>query len=173
MNQPRPPQAICPRCNSINIGIQQNCLRCGTPLPPKAIPQPPALPSPAVEPVLPVPPAPSPAAPKPSAVATLRDAAPSVVKLAILDGLLAGKHFLIEELFYIGREPSNELPLPDRKASRRHALIQHKEQAYVITDLNSSNGTYVNEQRITAPTLIQIGDVIVIGDTHLTLTQEA
>jgi Mg-chelatase subunit ChlD/pimeloyl-ACP methyl ester carboxylesterase len=66
----------------------------------------------------------------------------------------------------IGREPSSELVLSDPQVSRIHARILQTSQGYVIEDLNSTNGTFVNGQRITTQYL-RPGDRIQVGDTHL------
>jgi pSer/pThr/pTyr-binding forkhead associated (FHA) protein len=70
----------------------------------------------------------------------------------------------------IGREPhQNGVHIPDGRISRRHALLEEKLGQWLLTDLNSANGTYVNGRRITSPTPIQPGDQIQIGDTAFTL----
>jgi hypothetical protein len=66
----------------------------------------------------------------------------------------------------IGREPNSELVLSDPRVSRSHARILQTPQGYVIEDLNSTNGTFVNGQKITSQHL-RPGDQIQVGDTHL------
>ena len=64
----------------------------------------------------------------------------------------------------IGRAPSCDVVLEgDQLASRRHALLRHKGDAYTIVDLGSSNGTYVNDLEIREATALKDGDVITIG----------
>jgi pSer/pThr/pTyr-binding forkhead associated (FHA) protein len=70
----------------------------------------------------------------------------------------------------LGREADNDLALPDQKVSLHHALIQRQGYVYKITDLNSDSGTYVNGKRITGPTLLKNGDIVLIGDTQLTIS---
>lgn len=66
----------------------------------------------------------------------------------------------------IGRDPNNDIGLPSRYVSRRHAmLILEADRAWLI-DLKSMNGTYRNSQRITQ-TPLQDGDVISIGNYRL------
>ena len=55
--------------------------------------------------------------------------------------------------------------LPDEHVSRRHAQINAVPGGYMLIDLGSSNGTVLNGQRITAPVLLQHGDVIQFGGT--------
>lgn len=69
---------------------------------------------------------------------------------------------------HIGKLASNDIMITDPYASRIHAVIRWAPQGYVIEDLRSTNGTYVDGQRITAPTFLQPGQVIRIGQTELT-----
>ncbi len=72
----------------------------------------------------------------------------------------------------IGRSlTANELPLHDSQVSREHAVIRHTEHGYLLTDLNSANGTFVNKERITARILadkdtISIGQHIFVFEAH-------
>lgn len=74
----------------------------------------------------------------------------------------------------LGRGPQNELRLLDTEASRTHARIQFKDGQYTLTDLGSSNGTFVNGRVIRAHPLID-GDQIQIGRSVLlfSLVREA
>ncbi len=71
--------------------------------------------------------------------------------------------------FTLGRSPDNGLVINDMKASSRHAEIRREGPSYAIVDLGSTNGTYLNDQRLLAnsPRLLQAGDVIRIGDTAI------
>ncbi len=66
----------------------------------------------------------------------------------------------------IGRHPDNNLVLKDERASRRHCVIEKNGDTYILRDLKSSNGTYVNKEKITEKQ-IKSGDVIQIGTTAL------
>ena len=68
----------------------------------------------------------------------------------------------LARLAILGRLPTNDIVLPSTKVSRRHAQIEEGEAGYVITDLGSANGVYVNNNRIKESPL-QDGDVIGIG----------
>lgn len=72
----------------------------------------------------------------------------------------------------LGRQPDNALVVNDAKASSHHAEIRPNGDSYTITDLRSTNGTFVNEQRLPpqVPQPLRNGDKIRIGD--LTFTYE-
>jgi pSer/pThr/pTyr-binding forkhead associated (FHA) protein len=70
---------------------------------------------------------------------------------------------LDEPVFFIGRLPENAISIANMGVSRRHAKIEEDaDRQYVITDLNSLNGTYVNGKRIKKANLNN-GDKIAIG----------
>jgi pSer/pThr/pTyr-binding forkhead associated (FHA) protein len=72
-----------------------------------------------------------------------------VPKLVAVYGPLSdGTIFLDAPVVSIGRDPSNDVVLEDPFVSRRHCLIKSLGGRYVIEDLNSSNGTYVNTERV-------------------------
>ncbi|HET8910343.1 MAG TPA: FHA domain-containing protein [Ktedonobacteraceae bacterium] len=81
-----------------------------------------------------------------------------------------GRIVLQDPVLSIGRVPGNQLVVTDAKASSHHAEIRQEGQAYTITDLKSTNGTFVNEQALQpqTPRPLQAGDVIRIGDTRYT-----
>ena len=73
----------------------------------------------------------------------------------------------------IGRTVTSDIVINDDAASRRHAEIFYDSITEMVTinDLKSSNGTYVNRQRITRLSRLQNGDVIRIGQTVMHLTK--
>jgi pilus assembly protein CpaF len=64
----------------------------------------------------------------------------------------------------VGRVQGNDLMLPKGNVSKRHARVLHRDGRFIVTDLNSTNGTYVNRRRITQATIVREGDRIFIGD---------
>jgi diguanylate cyclase (GGDEF)-like protein len=63
----------------------------------------------------------------------------------------------------VGRKPDNDIVIADESASRSHAEIFCREDSLVINDLNSTNGTFVNRERITGPKVLRSKDQIRIG----------
>jgi uncharacterized RDD family membrane protein YckC len=66
----------------------------------------------------------------------------------------------------IGRDPSNDLVLPDAMVSRRHAVIESRGTQYYLRDCNSSNGSVINGDRVSERTL-RDGDLVAIGTARL------
>lgn len=64
----------------------------------------------------------------------------------------------------IGRDTINEIVLNDAEVSRRHARLTLEADRYKIEDLNSTNGTYIDGQRLIGPHLLAIGEIVMFGD---------
>ena len=60
----------------------------------------------------------------------------------------------------IGRSRGNEVCIPEQHVSRQHSVISHQYGVFMISDLGSANGTFVNDQQITDPFPLADGDVI-------------
>lgn len=67
----------------------------------------------------------------------------------------------------IGRLEDNDIVIENLAVSGHHAKVDSVGEKYLLTDLNSKNGTFVNEQQITAPHWLQHGDVVIIGKHYL------
>ena len=70
--------------------------------------------------------------------------------------------------YLVGRDPEADIVIPDACVSWQHAVLRHDRGRWVLADNGSSNGTFVNEQRITSATLAD-GDTIGFGDTTFLL----
>lgn len=64
----------------------------------------------------------------------------------------------------VGRVQDNDLTLAKGNVSKRHCRIEWADGRFIVTDEDSTNGTYVNRRRITAPTIVREGDRIYVGD---------
>src|SRR5688572_19144816 len=78
---------------------------------------------------------------------------------------------LTKDTISIGRTPENDIELKDSLISRKHTSIVKKGDRYVVYDLGSSNGTFVNRERIEMKPLDN-GDVIRVGDSEIHFVEE-
>jgi pSer/pThr/pTyr-binding forkhead associated (FHA) protein len=84
-------------------------------------------------------------------------------RLQAIDWPLIGRTFYLDKpVVSIGRLMANDICLEDPFVSRHHCVIRNEDGHYVIEDLNSTNGTYVNGERINAYSLAE-DDLIRIG----------
>jgi pilus assembly protein CpaF len=71
----------------------------------------------------------------------------------------------------IGRVQGNDIILPKGNVSKRHSRIVLKDGKFIIVDLKSTNGTYVNGRKITSPLVVKGSDKIYIGDFILSIEE--
>jgi pSer/pThr/pTyr-binding forkhead associated (FHA) protein len=69
----------------------------------------------------------------------------------------------------IGRGPECELRVDDAYASQQHARLFAKNNSWFVEDLGSTNGTFVNDQKLAAPAMLQPGDKVRVGQTIMEL----
>ena len=87
-------------------------------------------------------------------------------RLAATSGKIKGATFAVtEEPLVIGRETAAHVCIADASVSRRHSQVEKKEDAFLITDLESLNGTFVNDLPVKKRWL-EHGDRVRIGDTE-------
>ncbi len=92
-----------------------------------------------------------------------------MIEVTIQTGTQAGMQFRLDRpVLRIGRGSGSDVFLQDSQASRQHAEISQQGDQLFIRDLGSTNGTFVNNDRVTATRLLNPGDQIRIGDTTLT-----
>jgi len=89
--------------------------------------------------------------------------------LTVTHGNQAGLQLPLGEVLLIGRASDCQLILEDDYVSTRHARLSRVGDSYQVEDLGSTNGTFVNNQRISAPTPFGIGDVLRIGRTLMSV----
>ncbi len=85
--------------------------------------------------------------------------------LIIENGQLAGQRWLVDsDVVIIGREMGlADLLLPERQVSRRHAKIERTPEGFMLSDLDSKNGTFLNGREVKDPQRLQDGDEIQIA----------
>ena len=89
----------------------------------------------------------------------------SGLQLLAQQGPRAGQAFdLNKPVITIGREASNDIVLEDPQVSRHHARLTLQAGGYVVEDLGSTNGTFINEQRLMGTRPINPGDKLRLGD---------
>jgi hypothetical protein len=64
----------------------------------------------------------------------------------------------------IGRDASNSITINDAEISRKHSRLSFQGGKYVLEDLGSTNGTFVNGQRLAGPVVLKPGDVVSLGE---------
>lgn len=90
--------------------------------------------------------------------------------LTVSAGAMRGLSFRVGRgVQVIGRAPTADVVLADPHLSRRHATIQATPEGVLLTDLGSTNGTWLNDTRITGSVPISDGDVVRLGRTDLRL----
>ena len=87
-------------------------------------------------------------------------------KLIVKQGGTSREMALTKDTISIGRTPENDIELKDSLISRKHTSIVRKGDKYVVYDLGSSNGTFVNRERIEMKPLDD-GDIIRVGDSEI------
>jgi pSer/pThr/pTyr-binding forkhead associated (FHA) protein len=93
--------------------------------------------------------------------------------LIVVSGALAGQRLdLGAQPVSIGKGPSTLQITDDPTVSTRHAEISLAQGAFVLTDLGSTNGTFVNNQRITHPARLSDGDLLRFGNTQMKFRTE-
>ena len=95
-------------------------------------------------------------APQPFILRVVRSNAPGAV----------GTEFTVSGIVTIGRGPECTIPLNDRSTSHRHAIVQLVDAGFRVTDTDSKNGVWLDDQRI-SDTVLSAGQVFRIGDTYL------
>jgi pSer/pThr/pTyr-binding forkhead associated (FHA) protein len=91
-------------------------------------------------------------------------------KLAVTEGELAGTVIpLGTSPITVGRAADSTLVLKDDYASSRHARFFPSDGQWIVEDLGSTNGTWIDRTRITGPTVLRVGAKVRVGRTTLQL----
>lgn len=138
------------------------------PAPPEApaeVPMPPAEPEGARSPADLPPPVVTPA-PEPLTISDAPEPTPARAALGAIVQRDGTRHPVGNAPLTMGRATSNNVQIADGQASRQHAEIRYENGRHIVADLNSTNGTLVNDQRITESQQLHHGDIITIGSTE-------
>ena len=85
--------------------------------------------------------------------------------LVIVEGRETGREFPVSGTTLVGRDPGADLVIADSEVSSRHASFVPADGGITVEDLGSTNGTFVNDQRVTGTQRLQAGDRVRIGET--------
>lgn len=91
---------------------------------------------------------------------------PTKFQLTMRSGPVPGKMFLLEnEESTVGRDLSTDISISDPEVSRRHARFFRQDDNFFVEDLGSTNGTFLNGERIASPQQLRKGDLITFGES--------
>ena len=92
-------------------------------------------------------------------------------KLVMKSAPYPDKEFpLVKDEMVIGRDTASDIVISDAEISRRHARIYKLGDSYMIEDLGSTNGTWIDGEKINGPTVLMAGAKLQIGRTSLELS---
>jgi len=89
-----------------------------------------------------------------------------MIRLKVLKGQNSGAVYELNDEVFIGRADYNDIQVVDETSSRQHAKIKFVNDRFIVSDLGSNNGTFINGKRIQSEVL-NPGDNILVGDTLL------
>ncbi len=87
--------------------------------------------------------------------------------LYVLKGPNAGALLEVRHRMVAGRDPSCDIVLGEAGISREHAIFQDDGETFSVSDVASTNGTYVNGTQIVQPTPLREGDLVTMGGCEL------
>jgi diguanylate cyclase (GGDEF)-like protein len=99
--------------------------------------------------------------PKPTVAVSARTAC--LVHIYPTGPNMGTRYSLSDRSLVLGRDDECDIVVADDSVSRRHASIQHRSEGYCVEDLQSTNGTFINDVRVTA-CLLNDGDYLRIGN---------
>ncbi len=95
-------------------------------------------------------------------VSAVRDAC--LVHIYPTGSAMGTRYPLREKPIVVGRGDDCEVRITDNSVSRRHARIEHAADGYVVSDLGSTNGTFVNDRQLDDPVVLHDGDYLRVGN---------
>jgi pSer/pThr/pTyr-binding forkhead associated (FHA) protein len=103
-----------------------------------------------------------------SALLAARRIPPISLTLSLAGQVTHIRRFIQAEVT-IGRDPTCECPVDDEAVSARHARLSYHHNQWWLEDLNSTNGTLLNQEKLAIPTVVISGDEFRCGGTHFTV----
>lgn len=95
-------------------------------------------------------------------------------QLTMRSGPTPGKTYPIDqEELLLGRDMTNDIAISDPEVSRRHARFFMQNENILVEDLGSTNGTFLNGERISSPQQLRAGDVITLGESIVLVFEKA
>jgi len=85
----------------------------------------------------------------------------------LIDKKQPSNKFDVKDGTTIGRARDNDIILPHPTVSRQHAKVRLQEGTFLLFDLGSSNGTFVNDERVLEPRQLKDGDVVRFGEVEM------
>lgn len=90
--------------------------------------------------------------------------------LEILDSQTTNRTEFGNDEIAIGRSMNSDFPIPDETVSARHARLRFHHNQWWIEDLKSTNGSFLNDERVKVPTVVVTGDELRCGQINLLIT---
>jgi pSer/pThr/pTyr-binding forkhead associated (FHA) protein len=101
-----------------------------------------------------------------------RGSAKGVLRLRVVEPPeQSGRTYDLAEELTVGRAAGCQITLDDTYASQLHARIFRKDSQLFVEDLGSTNGTYLNRKKVTAPVALRKGDRLQVGKTVMELSR--
>jgi len=104
-----------------------------------------------------------------SALLAARKIPPISLTLTLAGQIVHIRRFIQAEIT-IGRDPACECPVEDEAVSARHARLSYHHNQWWLDDLDSTNGTFLNQEHLSIPTVVMTGDEFRCGGTLFTIS---
>jgi pSer/pThr/pTyr-binding forkhead associated (FHA) protein len=89
------------------------------------------------------------------------------LSLTLLDTEEGAEQQFSEAEIFIGRSVNNDFPISHDTVSARHSRLSYHHNQWWLEDLNSTNGTYLNDERVMGPTVVVSGDELRCGQINM------
>jgi Mg-chelatase subunit ChlD len=109
--------------------------------------------------------------PPPTANVVTNSGTPGEARLTAVEHIdpVPAEYTLLKPEVSLGRGEDNDIVIPHPSVSRSHARLARRDGSFVLTDLNSTNGSYVNNQQVQGSTLVSNGSEVRLGDIRFVL----